>query len=198
MTPHPVVLVHGLATSARRTWIDNGWVDLLSDAGRTVVAPDLLGHGEAPAPLDPEAYDGLEDHLAAQLPDGPVDAVGFSLGARCLLVLAGRQPARFGRLVLGGVGANLFRHDDASPLASAFEGGGEPPPWAGYFLRQAEASGNDPAALAALLRRPHPPRLDDDALARITGPVLVGVGRHPQVVRLHRRRPRLPGRVRHR
>lgn len=176
MDAPPVVLVHGLGTSADRTWRDNGWIDLLSDAGRSVLAPDLLGHGQAPAPHDPAAYDALEDHLAAQLPDGQVDAVGFSLGARTVLVLASREPARFRRIVVAGVGANLFRHDDHAPLAGAFDGTGDPPAWATYFLRQAQAAGNDPLALAALLRRPSPSGLTDDDLGRITCPVLVVLG----------------------
>lgn len=176
MTAPPVLLVHGLATSAQRTWGDNGWLDLLADTGRSTIAPDLLGHGDAERPTDPEAYDRLEDLLAATLPDEPVDAIGFSLGARCLLVLAGRQPDRFRRLVLAGVGANLFRHDDVTPLADVFDGSGDVPPWASYFVRQAEASGNDAAALAALLRRPHPPAVDMAALAGITCPTLVVLG----------------------
>lgn len=176
MPSPPVVLVHGLATNAARTWRDNGWIDLLADQGRTVVAPDLLGHGSAPAPHDPAAYATLEDHLAAQLPDEQVDAIGFSLGARSLLVLACRTPERFRRLVVAGVGANLFRHDDASPLADAFAGEADPPPWADYFLRQAVAAGCDPAALAALLRRPATDGITDEGLARITAPVLVVLG----------------------
>lgn len=176
MDAPPVVLVHGLGTTADRTWRDNGWIDLLTDAGREVVAPDLLGHGRSPAPHNPAAYDALEEHLADQLPDGTVDAIGFSLGARSLLVVAARHPERFRRLVVAGVGANLFRHDDSSPLASAFDGTGEPPAWASYFVRQAEACGNDPLALAALLRRPTPTDLTDEGLARIACPVLVVLG----------------------
>ena len=38
----PVVLVPGFATSAARTWGDNGWVDLLSDMGRTALPLDVL------------------------------------------------------------------------------------------------------------------------------------------------------------
>ncbi|HEY5154855.1 MAG TPA: alpha/beta fold hydrolase, partial [Acidimicrobiales bacterium] len=116
----PVALVHGFATSCARTWGETGWLDLLADAGRTVIGIDLLGHGEAPKPHDPAAYEALEDLVLGQLPDEPVDAVGFSLGARTLLVLASAHPERFHRLVLAGVGANLFRHDgSAAVLADA-------------------------------------------------------------------------------
>ena len=45
------------------------------------------------------------------LPDRPVDAIGFSLGAMTLLRLAMAEPARFNRLVLAGVGANVLDPD---------------------------------------------------------------------------------------
>src|SRR5205807_522092 len=95
-TPHrvarmpgpPVLLVHGFATSAARTWGENGWLDLLADVGRDAIAVDLLGHGTADKPHDPAAYDELEALVAAQLPLEPVDAIGFSMGARLILTLA--------------------------------------------------------------------------------------------------------------
>ena len=173
----PVVLVHGFATSASRTWRDNGWIDLLADAGREVVAPDLLGHGEAPKPHDPAAYDELEALVAAALPDEPVDAVGFSLGARVLLTLASAEPARFHRIVLAGVGANLFRDDDSEAVADAVVGDGDAAnPVHAYFRSLAEAPGGDPEALAAYLRRPGHHPLTDEGLARISCPVLVVLG----------------------
>ena len=57
--PPPVVLVHGFATSSARTWGDNGWLDLLADAGREVIPIGPLGHGEADKPHDPAAYADL-------------------------------------------------------------------------------------------------------------------------------------------
>ena len=96
----PVVLVHGFATSSARTWGDNGWLDLLGDVGRRPVAIDLLGHGTAAKPHDPDAYQAMEALVEAQLPEGTVDGIGFSLGARVLLTLACEHPERFGRLVL--------------------------------------------------------------------------------------------------
>jgi len=180
----PVLLVHGFATSSARTWGETGWVDLLRDAGREVMAVDLLGHGDAPKPHDPAEYDQLEELVLAVLPAEPVDAVGFSLGARTILVLASRHPERFGRIVVAGVGANLFRRDEsASILADAVADGsagagaaGDESPVTQYFRGQAAEAGNDRAALAACLRRPNPPTLTDEGLARITSPVLVVIG----------------------
>ena len=67
MRDEPVLLGHGFATSAARTWGDNGWIDLLGDAGRQAIAPDLLGHGDADKPHDPAAYAHMEADLAAHL-----------------------------------------------------------------------------------------------------------------------------------
>jgi pimeloyl-ACP methyl ester carboxylesterase len=177
VTP-PVLLVHGFATSAARTWGDNGWLDIIGDTGRDVVAPDLLGHGTADRPTDPSAYDRLEADLLERMPAEPVDAVGFSLGARTLLLCAGAHPERFHSLVLAGVGANLFRDDGSSVvIADAIEGRGDlDDPTARYFATLAEAPDQDPAALAALMRRPSPAPLTDESLARITCPVLVVLG----------------------
>ena len=177
MTP-PVVLVHGFATSAARTWGDNGWLDILGDVGREALAPDLLGHATADRPTDPAAYDALEDDLLRRLPVEPVDAVGFSLGARTLLTLASDRPERFHSLVVAGVGANLFRDDATSDVIAAAVEGAAPAddPVARYFATLAEAPDQDPAALAALMRRPNPRPLPAEGLARITCPVLVVLG----------------------
>ncbi|MDQ1373376.1 MAG: hypothetical protein QOJ09_714 [Actinomycetota bacterium] len=172
----PVVLVHGFASSFHRNWREPGWVDLLEEGGRPVIAVDLLGHGDAPKPHDPQAYADLESGVDAVLPDGPVDGLGFSLGARVLLTLACRTPGRFGRIVVGGVGENLFRDDKTDAVARAMEGGPLPDhPEAQAFARFAQGSGNDAAALAAVLRRPAPP-LTPDMLAAVTCPVLVVLG----------------------
>jgi pimeloyl-ACP methyl ester carboxylesterase len=182
----PVVLVHGFASSSARTWVETGWIDLLHDAGRQVVPIDLLGHGESAKPHDPTAYDHLEEQAFEALPDGPVDAVGFSLGARTLLVLASAHPERFAHLVLAGVGANLFRTEDSAvqlaatieDLATGDGGSGPESPVAQYFRTQAAEPGSDPMALAACLRRPGAPPITDAGLARIDCPVLVVIGEH--------------------
>lgn len=175
----PVLLVHGFASSFERNWREPGWVDLLEDEGRQVIGVDLLGHGDADKPRDPAAYAELEQYVARALPEqSPVDAIGFSLGAQLLLRTAAAMPHRFRRLVVGGVGDSLFRAGDSEPAARAIEAGDTvegDPAVAQAFARFARAPGNDPAALAACLRRPSPP-LDPADLASIDRPVLVVLG----------------------
>jgi pimeloyl-ACP methyl ester carboxylesterase len=172
----PVALVHGFATSSARTWGDNGWLDLLADAGRAPIPIDLLGHGTADKPHDPAAYDAMEALVAAQLPDEPVDAIGFSLGARVLLTIATDTPERFRRLVLTGVGLNLLRSEGSEIIVQAIEGGGDPTnPMAQYFAGLAAHPESDPAALVACMRSPRPV-LTPERLASVTVPVLVVIG----------------------
>lgn len=176
MRTHSVVLVHGFATSATRTWAEPGWLDLLADAGRQAVAVDLLGHGDAPKPHDPEAYAAMGEHLLGQFPDEPVDAIGFSMGARLVLELASQHPDRFGRIVVAGVGENLFSSEGGGRIADAIEASETPENQTlRHFKELAEVPGNDPAALAACMRRNHP-ALTEEQLGRINLPVLVVLG----------------------
>jgi pimeloyl-ACP methyl ester carboxylesterase len=178
----PVLLVHGFASSFERNWREPGWVDLLTEAGRRVVGPDLLGHGTAAKPHDPAAYGALPDTITDALDtEGTVDAIGFSMGAALLLGVAADRPDRFRRLVVAGIGGGVFRAQDperTERVARAVESGraeeGDPP-LAGAFARFATAPGNDPAALAACLRRGGEP-LRPARLASVTIPVLVVLG----------------------
>ena len=98
----PVVLVHGWGGSFQTTWRHSGFTELLADAGRTVIGVDLLGHGEAPKPHDPEAYADLTARIVDALPDEPVDASASRSGRSRCCGWPTRQPERFRRLVLAG------------------------------------------------------------------------------------------------
>lgn len=174
--PTPVVLLHGFATSSARTWWETGWLDLLADAGRETAPIDILGHGKAEKPHDPEAYGDLEGWVAERLPDGPVDAVGFSLGARLLLGLAAAQPGRFRRIVTLGVGRNLLERGDSDVIVNAIKAGDAPEnPAADYFARLAAHPENDREALIACLRAPMR-LLTAEVLGQVTASVLVVIG----------------------
>ncbi len=174
----PVVLVHGWGGSFETTWQRNGFSELLRDAGREVIGIDLLGHGGAPKPHDPEAYADLGRRIVERLPDGPVDAVGFSLGAMTLLRLAIDEPSRFRNLVLAGIGKNVLEPDDSSGerIATAIEGKAPDSDTPSLvFSQYAHQPGNDPVALAAIMRRPRIPLTTDD-IARATCHTMVIIG----------------------
>jgi pimeloyl-ACP methyl ester carboxylesterase len=172
-----VVLVHGFASSFAHGWEQSGWTDLLADAGRRVVRVDLPGHGASTPSTDPADYADVTASLAEAIAPHPsVDAVGFSAGARLLLGLAADDPSRFRKLVVIGIGDDVFRVDGKEPLARALEAGEDSDDvGVQLFVRLARTTGNDPAALATFLRRPER-RLDDADLARVTCPVLVVLG----------------------
>ena len=179
MARQPVLLVHGFASSFERNWLEPGWVDVLQEEGHQVAGLDLLGHGDAPKPTEPEAYRDLDRGVEQALPDdGPVDAVGFSLGGQLLLRVAARSPQRFRRIAIGGVGDNIFEArspDDAIRAIETGRAGESDHESAGAFARFARAPGNEPAALVACLRRPHEP-VSEEELASVTLPVLVVLG----------------------
>jgi len=175
----PVVLVHGWGGSFSETWQRSGMTDLLADAGRPVVGVDLLGHGSAPKPHDPAAYEDLTQRIREALPAGPVDAIGFSLGAITLLQLACQEPQRLRRLVVAGVGANLFSRDESqrSRIVAGVEGRADDEDVvARLFAGYANRPGQDPVALAAVLQRPTTYELTPERLANVTCPVLVAIG----------------------
>lgn len=104
----PVLLLHGLFSSAQVNWIKYGHAARLAEAGFEAIMPDLRAHGQSAAPHDPAAYPEdvlVKDALAlvAALGLDDYDLGGFSLGARTSVraVLAGLAPRR---LVLGGMG----------------------------------------------------------------------------------------------
>jgi pimeloyl-ACP methyl ester carboxylesterase len=170
--------VHGWGGSFESTWQQSGFTELLRDADRTVIGVDLLGHGTAPKPHDPDAYGDLTARVAEAAPDEPVDAIGFSLGAITLLRLAMVEPQRFNRLVLAGIGASLFDKDDSrnQRIVAALEGHGDPDDnLARMFVQYASQPGNDIVALTAVMKRLRRP-MQPEMLATVTCPTLVVIG----------------------
>lgn len=97
--PVPVVLVHGIRTSATMWRRQRDW---LAAAGHPVLAVDLPGHGSR---LHEEFT--LDGALAAidagvDVVGGPVLLVGLSLGGYFAIAYAARQPARVLGLVAAG------------------------------------------------------------------------------------------------
>ena len=173
----PVVLVHGLASSSDHGWRPSGWIDLLEEAGREVVAIDLPGHGTSHCSADPADYRDVAATLAAVFADrGPVDAVGFSVGAQLLLEIACRKLAAFGRLALLGVGPTMFRPlTSAADLVSALDDTDSANVAARMFRGLVSRAGNDLSAVTAFARRPVT-RLTADDLDVVTCKVLVVTG----------------------
>jgi len=174
----PVVLVHGWGGSFATTWQAPGWEALLEDAGRTVIGVDLLGHGSAPKPHDPADYADLTARIVDAMPaSGQVDAVGFSMGAMTLLELATRSPERFGRLVVAGIGKNVFEDDPErrQAIIDAVDGKPSEDNVGRLFAQYANQPGNDPVALGACMKRTGR-RLTAERLKAVSMPVLVALG----------------------
>ena len=104
----PVLLLHGLFSSAQMNWIKFGHAAKLAEAGLEAIMPDLRAHGESGKPHEPAAYppDVLVRDVAAVVESlglEDFDLVGFSLGARTAVraVVKGLGPRR---LVIAGMG----------------------------------------------------------------------------------------------
>ncbi|MBT2484986.1 MULTISPECIES: alpha/beta fold hydrolase [unclassified Microbacterium] len=85
--PRTVVLIHGLGANAD-LWSDLA-ERLVADGTRTVVMPDLRGHGRSRHTPSYRMADFVDD-LAESLPAGPFAAVGHSLGGGVLVRAAAK------------------------------------------------------------------------------------------------------------
>ncbi|MCK9543479.1 MAG: alpha/beta hydrolase [Novosphingobium sp.] len=178
----PVVLLHGLFSSADVNWIKYGTAARVAAAGFEVIMPDLRAHGQSDAPHEPSAYpdDVLVRDLEAligRLGLSDYDLGGFSLGARTVArgVIAGLSPRR---LVLGGMGLDglagwerrtVFFMDAIDRFGTI--GRDDPAYFAQNFMKSMRV---DRVAARLLLQS-----VDDTApeeLARITMPALVVCG----------------------
>ena len=180
----PVLLIHGFASNVVTNWIDPGWVRMLVQSGRRVIAYDNRGHGRSEKLYDPEVYGApsmaedarrLLDHLAIT----QVDVMGYSMGARIGAFLVLAHQARVRSVVFGGLGINMVKGTVGSgPIAKALEA-----PriedvvndTARSFRAFAEQTKSDLKALAACIRGPRE-KITPERLATIAVPTLVAVG----------------------
>jgi pimeloyl-ACP methyl ester carboxylesterase len=172
----PVLLLHGVGSSFQHNWGRPGWLDLLADEKRTVIGFELPGHGTSTRP-DVQHADDLVTALLAELAEHePVDAVGFSAGGQLLAAAAAREPDRFRRIAVLGLGNNLLDPPAAGSYRLADRLETEPThPQARLFAQLARSAGTDPGAIVRFLRLPKPV-LTATALSAFTGPALVVIG----------------------
>jgi len=172
----PVILLHGCGGSPEQVFERTGWLGAFEDAGRDVRALRLPGHGRDDPPHDPTAYADLAGSLIGNLPEEACDIVSFSLGAKLALDIAVRFPERIRRMVLGGIGDNVFAPETIGEAAArALQDGPDEhtPPPVRAFLDTWDPALNDAFAIAAVLRRPPNPVLNEMAIAAIRAPVAV-------------------------
>jgi pimeloyl-ACP methyl ester carboxylesterase len=180
----PILLIHGFASNLVTNWVDPGWVRLLVQARRRVIAYDNRGHGKSEKLYDPEVYGAptmaedarrLLDHLAI----AEADVMGYSMGARISAFLVLGHPARVRSAVLGGLGINMVRGVVGSgPLAKALEARSIDDvtnETARSFRAFAEQTKSDLKALAACIRGPRE-KITPERLATLTVPTLIAVG----------------------
>ena len=108
----PVILLHGLFSSAQMNWIKFGHAERIAAAGFRVIMPDLRAHGLSAAPHDPANYPQLVlvrdlRELVSHLGLIDYDLGGFSLGARTTIegIIGGLKPRR---AILAGTGLDVL------------------------------------------------------------------------------------------
>ena len=180
----PIVLVHGFASNKEVNWVAPGWVNVLTRAGRRVIALDNRGHGQSTKIYDDAAYHtdlmaGDIAALIAHLNLPRADAMGYSLGARICAVLAVRHPEAVRSVVLGGAGIRLVHtaglRDEIATSLEAPSIDAVTDPMGRTFRLFAEQTKSDLKALACCLRGSRQ-ALKRDELAAIRAPTLVAVG----------------------
>jgi 2-succinyl-6-hydroxy-2,4-cyclohexadiene-1-carboxylate synthase len=110
----PLLLLHGFTGSS------SNWAFLAESSDRTILAPDLLGHGATDAPVDPKRY--AMEQAAADLAEfiqmqstAPVHLLGYSMGGRLALYIALTYPELLRSLSLESASPGL---DDADARAA--------------------------------------------------------------------------------
>jgi pimeloyl-ACP methyl ester carboxylesterase len=175
----PLVLLHGaLAT------IETSFATVLPELAkcRRVIAVEQQGHGRTRAVDRPLTLESMADDTAAVLDHlrvGPVDVLGYDLGAGVALHLAARRPDLVRRLVFVG---HAFDRNGFHPGVLDGVARLTPPMLAGSpFERAYAAVAPDPAGFAALVERTTALEtgmtdLTPDDVRAVAAPTLVVVG----------------------
>jgi pimeloyl-ACP methyl ester carboxylesterase len=180
----PILLVHGFASTKEVNWVQPGWVETLTRAGRRAIALDNRGHGASSKLYEPSAYHSetmaedvraLLDHLGIER----ADVMGYSMGARITAFLTVRHRARVRSAILGGLGIRLVEGVGLpESIAEALEAPSPDDvrdPTGRMFRNFAEQTKSDLRALAACIRGSRQ-TLTRAEVASIRAPVLVAVG----------------------
>jgi len=180
----PIVLVHGFGSTKEVNWLNPGWVDTLTKAGRRVIALDNRGHGASSKLYKPEQYAradmaedvrALLDHLNIQR----ADVMGYSMGARITTDLAIAHQDRMRSAILGGIGVRLVTlgglQEEIAQALETDEPGEITDPQGIMFRRFADQTKSDRLALAACLRGGGS-ALTREQVGTIRIPTLVAVG----------------------
>jgi pimeloyl-ACP methyl ester carboxylesterase len=179
----PLVLLHGLFSSAQMNWIKWGHDRRIAELDYEVLMLDFRVHGESASPRAPEAYPPnvlVRDvaALVAHLGLEDYDLGGFSLGARTSLHSVATGALAPQRLIVGGMGtAGLGEWQKRAAhfkrIIDEFDsiGKGDPAYFSMQFLK---SQGIDRVAARLLLDTM--PDLDLAQLTNVTMPTLVVCG----------------------
>ena len=195
----PLVLIHGFAMNWKRMK-SAGAVDGLAERGYRVLAIDARGHGESDRPHDPASYGEeipldvvrLIDHLGLE----QAYVVGYSMGAIVTNKVRALAPEKLRAVVMGGAGwqkegGTALPGISSLKLAEKLEETGDFKWMLREFVkdRQPPATeeeieernhgmmeGNDPIALAAVLRGWDGFAVSEENLRANEVPTLVVVG----------------------
>lgn len=179
----PIILLHGLFSSAQMNWIKWGHDVKIAEAGYEAIMLDFRVHGESESPTDPASYpqNVLVRDVAALIEHLGLDEYmlgGFSLGARTSLHAVAHGVLSPSRLIVGGMGtAGLGEWNKRSAhfkrVIDEFDTiGKDDPAW--YSRQFLKSQGVDRVAARLLLDTM--PDMDLSMLANVTMPTLVVCG----------------------
>jgi pimeloyl-ACP methyl ester carboxylesterase len=160
-TGSPVVLLHGLFSSAETNWLRYGTARRLADAGYRLLMPDFRGHGASDSPAAPEAWPADVLALDIEAIIGQLGLTtdfvlgGYSLGARTVVRLLARG-LRPRAAILAGMGLEGLTNGTrrADWFIRMIEGAGSWPRGSGEYVAESfmKASARYPQAIVHLLR----------------------------------------------